>query len=202
MPRTSAQNERMRLESRARILEHALILFAQHGYQQTSVKMIAQAAGIAQGLLYNYFDSKEQVLVAIFEQSVADILESFAAAEAGGAPSERVERLLRASFGILRRNLAFWQLSYHVRMQVHVITGLREQLHTWTASIVERLERYLREAGWPQPELEAVILFATIDGVAQHYALEPEGYPLDAVLDSLIAHYRVPPGGGPNPAQP
>ncbi|HEU5090734.1 MAG TPA: TetR/AcrR family transcriptional regulator [Roseiflexaceae bacterium] len=191
----------MRAESRARILQHALALFAQHGYEQTTVKMIAQAAGVAQGLLYNYFDSKEQVLVAIFEQSVADVLESFAAAEAGGAPSERIERLLRASFGILRRNLAFWQLSYHVRMQVHVITGLREQLHTWTASIVERLERYLREAGWPQPELEAAILFATIDGVAQHFALEPQRYPLEAVMETLIVRYRVPPGGRPDDPQ-
>jgi AcrR family transcriptional regulator len=151
-------------------------------------------------LLYNYFDGKEQVLVAIFEQSVADVLESFAAAEAG-ASSERIERLLRASFGILLRNLAFWQLSYHVRMQVHVITGLREQLHTWTASIVERLERYLREAGWPQPELEAAILFATIDGVAQHFALEPQRYPLEAVMETLIVRYRVPPGGRPDDPQ-
>jgi hypothetical protein len=86
-------------------------------------------------------------------------------------------------------------------MQVHVITGLREQLHTWTASIVERLERYLREAGWPQPELEAAILFATIDGVAQHFALEPQRYPLEAVMETLIVRYRVPPGGRPDDPQ-
>jgi AcrR family transcriptional regulator len=191
MPRTTQQNERMRAESRSRIITHALRLFARHGYEQTSVRMIAQAAGIAQGLLYNYFESKEQLLVAIFERSITDVQESFAIAEAEGRPEERIERLVRASFEIVRRNLEFWQLSYHVRMQVGVIQGLGEQLQAWTAAICQRLERYLRAAGVQQPELEAMLLFALLDGVSQHYALDPAHYPLADLTELIISKYRA-----------
>jgi AcrR family transcriptional regulator len=189
MPRSAEENDRIRTESRARILATALRLFARHGYEQTSIRMIAQAAGIAQGLLYNYFAGKEELLLALFEQSIADVMESFAAAETS-QPNQQIEDLIRASFAIVRRNLEFWQLSYHIRMQIAVIAGLGEHLHTWTSAIHSQLETYFRDTGAEQPQIEAAILFALIDGVSQHYALDPEHYPLDAVAEALIARYR------------
>jgi hypothetical protein len=55
------------------------------------------------------------------------------------------------------------------------------------------LERYLKRAGWPRPALEASLLFAQIDGLHQHYVLDPDHYPLDALIDTLAARYSAPP---------
>ena len=185
-PRTPRQNERLRAASREKMVEHALRLFATHGYERTSVKMIAEAAGVSQGLLYNYFEGKDALLRAIFEASMADVRASFAAAEAEPDPRRRVEVLLRESFAILRGNIHFWRLSYGVRMQATVLEALGgESLQGWTAAIRATLERYLRDAGVPDAELEAAILFALIDGVSQHYVLDPEHYPLDAVAERI-----------------
>lgn len=189
-PRSEALNERMRAESRAKIIEHALRLFATQGYDRTSVRMIAGAAGIAQGLLYNYFESKEQLLREIFEQSMRDVQESFAEAEAAGPPEERTEQLIRASFRVLRRNEHFWRLSYGVRMQASVLAALGGEVPRWTESIHRTLEGYFREAGAAEPAREAAILFALIDGVSQHYVLDPESYPLDAITERIVEIYR------------
>ncbi|HEU0054903.1 MAG TPA: TetR/AcrR family transcriptional regulator [Longimicrobium sp.] len=189
-PRTPQQNERLRAASREKIVEHALRLFATHGYERTSVKMIAEAAGVSQGLLYNYFEGKDALLRAIFEASMEDVRASFAAAEAEPDPRRRVEALLRGSFAIVRRNLHFWRLSYGVRMQAGVLEALGgARLQEWTAAIRATLERYLRDAGVPDPGLEAAILFALIDGVSQHYVLDPDNYPLDEVMARIIARY-------------
>lgn len=187
-PRTAEQNEQIRADSRRRIIDAALALFAEHGYERTSVRMIADAAGISQGLLYNYFDGKQALLRAIFEQSVADVRASFALADAV-PPAERLERLVRGSFEILRQNLAFWRLSYGVRMQPAVLAGLGPELQEWTAAIRRRLHAYLRDAGVPRPDVEAAVLFALIDGISQHYVLDPDHYPLDAVIELVIARY-------------
>ena len=187
-PRTAEQNEQIRASSRRRILEHALALFAEHGYERTSVRMIAEAAGMSQGLLYNYFDGKQALLHAIFEESVADVRASFALADAA-PPPERLERLIRGSFEILRRNLAFWRLSYGVRMQPAVLEGLGPELHEWTAAIRRTLHGYLRDAGVPRPDIEAAALFALIDGISQHYVLDPDRYPLEAVTELVVARY-------------
>jgi len=188
-PRSAATNERLRSESRARIIEHALALFAEHGYDGTTIKMIADSAGISQGLIYAHFASKDALLVEIFEQSMRDVQESFAIADGAGTPRERLERLIRGSFEVLRRNERFWRLSYGVRMQPAVLQGLGDSVGGWLTFIHGTLERYLREAGVPDAQLEAAILFALIDGVSQHYVLDPDAYPLGAVADRIVARY-------------
>jgi AcrR family transcriptional regulator len=189
-PRAEWLNQRLREESRARIIEHALRLFGAHGYDRTTIKRIAEAAEISQGLIYRYFESKDALLQAIFEQSMADVRASFAAAAGEAEPKARIERLIRASFEILQQNELFWRLSYGVRMQASVLEGLGEQVAQWTNEIQSVLEEFLRAAGEPEPEVEAAVLFALIDGVSQHYVLSPDRYPLEAVIERIVAEYR------------
>jgi AcrR family transcriptional regulator len=190
-PRTAEQNEQVKAVTRKRIVDAALGLFAEHGYEGTSVRMIADQAGLSIGLLYNYFDGKQALLQALFEESMADVRQSFARADAVPA-TERLEQLIRGSFEILRGNLTFWRLSYGVRMQPAVLAGLGRDLHQWTATILRTLEGYLRDAGVAHPDVEATVLFAVIDGVSQHYVLDPERYPLEAVIELVVARYAKP----------
>lgn len=187
-PRTDAQNEAIRAATRARIIDAALTLFAQHGYAGATIKQIAQAAGMAQGLLYNYFPSKEHLLLAIFQQSMADVRESFALAESA-PPAERAAALIRAAFALIRRNQRFWRLSYASRAQAPVLAALGLDLSAWTAEIRSVTARYAADAGMGDPTIEGAILFALIDGVSQHYILEPDTYPLDAVEQRLLERY-------------
>lgn len=190
MPRTIEQNQELRDESRTRIMHAALTLFARQGFERTTVRMIAEEAGISQGLMYNYFSSKHDLLRAIFEQSMRDVTESFAIAEAEPDPQQRIQRLVTAAFVIVRRHREFWQLSYGVRMQPEVLAGLGDALPAWTSSITHTLEGYFQDAGAAHPRIEAAILFALIDGVAQHYVLDPEHYPLDEVAKAILVRYQ------------
>lgn len=191
-PRTAEQNQALREESRARIIAAALRLFGTHGYERTTVRMIAEEAGVAQGLMYQHFAGKEELLRAIFQQSIQDVYTSFAEAEAGDPGEPPVARIIRAAFAVLQRRLDFWRLSYGVRMQQSVLEALGGAVPDWSQTIRATLERALRAAGAPRPEVEAAILFATIDGVAQHYVLDPAHYPLDAVVEALVERYSAP----------
>lgn len=189
-------------ESRERILGSALRLIGEHGYQATSVRMIAEGAGVAQGLLYNYYDGKEALLRAIFERGAAQVGESIGAAASGATPAEGLERLIRGAFVLVRENLSFWRLTYQVRLQRGVLEGLGEVVTAWSESVRAELEWLLAAAGARLPALEARLLFAAIDGVAQHYALDPEGYPLEAVADALVERFVPVPAGGVKEAPP
>ncbi len=187
-PRTEEQNELLRSAARARILDAALTLFGRHGYEGTTVKQIAQEAGVAQGLLYNYFQSKEHLLAEIFQQSMADVRESFAMAERA-APAGRVAALIRSAFAVVRRNERFWRLSYASRAQIPVLAALGVDMAAWSDEIRATLARYFRAVGAASPEIEAAVLFALIDGVSQHYVLAPERYPLAEVELLLLERY-------------
>lgn len=188
-PRTEQQNQVLRDESRAKIITAALHLFGAHGYERTTVRQIAEAAGVAQGLLYSHFASKDDLLRVIFQQSVQHVFASFALAEAGDPSRSPVARIIVAAFVVLRENRNFWRLSYGVRMQQSVLATLGPELTDWTAAIRTTLEQALGQSGLPQPTIEAAILFATIDGIAQHYVLDPEHYPLNAVVEALTLRY-------------
>jgi len=190
MPRSAAANQSVREATRNRLITHALRLFGERGYASTPVSAIAASAGVSQGLLYHYFPGKTELLIAIFEESLRDVRESWTRADAEPDPRRRLAALLRTIAALIRERRDFWALSYGVRMQREVLVSLEPVLQPWVREINERLRRYLRDAGGPDSELEALLLFAQIDGLAQHYVLDPARYPLDAAIERLIQHYQ------------
>jgi TetR/AcrR family fatty acid metabolism transcriptional regulator len=69
------------------ILDAAVRVFAARGYHTSRVGDIAEEAGIAHGLLYHYFSSKEEVLETVFRENWTELLEAFARIEASEATS-------------------------------------------------------------------------------------------------------------------
>lgn len=73
-------------DKRRVILDAAVRVFARKGYHTCRVGDIAGEAGIAHGLLYHYFASKEEVLATIFRENWRDLLATFARIEESGEP--------------------------------------------------------------------------------------------------------------------
>jgi TetR/AcrR family transcriptional regulator, fatty acid metabolism regulator protein len=80
--RSIAQEDKRRL-----ILAAAVRVFARRGYHGSRVGDIAEEAGVAHGLLYHYFSSKEQVLQTVFRENWGELLERFRAVEAADEPA-------------------------------------------------------------------------------------------------------------------
>jgi AcrR family transcriptional regulator len=80
--RSTAQEEKRRI-----ILDAAVRVFARKGYHTSRVGDIAEDAGIAHGLLYHYFSSKEQVLETVFRENWSELLEVFRRIEASDEPA-------------------------------------------------------------------------------------------------------------------
>jgi TetR/AcrR family transcriptional regulator, fatty acid metabolism regulator protein len=74
-------------EKRKRILDAAVRVFADHGYHGSRVADIAADAGVAHGLLYHYFASKDDVLRTIFVENWGDLVARFRAVEASEEPA-------------------------------------------------------------------------------------------------------------------
>jgi AcrR family transcriptional regulator len=74
-------------DKRKRILEAAVRVFAEHGYHGSRVGDIAEDAGVAHGLLYHYFASKEDVLQTIFLENWGQLLARFRAVEESREPA-------------------------------------------------------------------------------------------------------------------
>jgi AcrR family transcriptional regulator len=202
MPRTARQNQEMRAESQRRLLDAARRTFARLGYDRATVRDIAEEAGVAQGLLYNYFRSKDDLLREVFREGARDVAEAFGAGAAGGTAPEQLERVIRRSFEIVQDRRDFWQLSYMLRHQPRTAEVLGDELPTWTAGVGAELERLLREIGHRDAPALARVLFGAIDGVAQHYVMAPQDYPLRPAVECLVRQFCERPTEPPAGADP
>jgi AcrR family transcriptional regulator len=70
---TGSRRKRRSLEFRDRLLRSALALFAKKGYADTTVEDITEAADVGKGTFFNYFPSKEHVLVGFAEMQLAKL---------------------------------------------------------------------------------------------------------------------------------
>jgi len=73
---------------RAQLVSAAAALMGEHGVANTPVSAIVEAAGVAQGTFYLYFDSKDDVLVAVAERVAEGVIEAAEAALDTDAPAE------------------------------------------------------------------------------------------------------------------
>src|SRR4029077_10210270 len=90
---------------RADVVQLAGELFAQKGYRATTVREIADAAGILSGSLYHHFDSKESIGDEILSGFINDVLTDYRAAVAsGGSPREVLEQIVRSTSQTLARH--------------------------------------------------------------------------------------------------
>lgn len=85
----SAQKRNIAAEKRTLILDSAVTIFARKGYHGTRISDIAKEAGIAYGLVYHYFKSKEEILLSIFRERWDMLVSWIETVSDGDAPVEK-----------------------------------------------------------------------------------------------------------------
>ena len=82
-------------DKRERILSAAEIIFARHGFFAAKVSDVAKEAGVADGTIYLYFKSKDDLLISLFERRMLELTEALQAAIAGKPPREQLRSFIR-----------------------------------------------------------------------------------------------------------
>ncbi|MGW2937375.1 TetR/AcrR family transcriptional regulator [Streptomyces sp. NPDC055722] len=169
--------------TRDSILEAAREEFSERGYEKTSVRGIAKAAGVDSALVHHYFGTKEQVFEAAIEVAFAPAMSAPDAIAQG--PEEGVgERLTRFVLGI-------WE---NPTTRTPLLAILRSAVNNESAAAVFRrlvatqlLRRVAGQLDMPEPELRAELAAAQLVGVAMlRYVVKVE--PLaSADLEQLVA---------------
>jgi TetR/AcrR family transcriptional regulator, cholesterol catabolism regulator len=87
---------------RAELLDHALALFLERGYENVSLNDLLVATGTAKGAFYHYFPSKEALVTALAERSAAQAFQALRPvfAEPGKNALDRLNAGLRASYQV------------------------------------------------------------------------------------------------------
>lgn len=190
MPRTKEQFEIIRKESKKKILDAALQVFAEDGYKTATIASIAKTAGISQGLLYNYFKSKEEVLNELIMGMLQAMITEFDMISPGKKFTRKVMvEFINTSIDIVLERPQFWKLYFSIFVQPDVLSMLYEKMMKLSEPYMKAFFEYFKAKGEQDPVTMMRYFSAVIDGVQMHCMLDPKTFPVDKVKKLIIKQF-------------
>jgi AcrR family transcriptional regulator len=127
-----------RAEREQQILDAAIAVFGERGYQAASMDQVAERIGVTKPVLYTHFGSKDGLLLACITRARAELLEVTSTAAASAAdPEEMLRRGTRAFFDYLQRNAPAWMLLYsESSVAGEALEGIRAQQTDFIAALL------------------------------------------------------------------
>jgi len=164
-------------DKRERILRAAVKVFAKKGFFASRVSEIAKAAGVADGTIYLYFKSKDEVLTSLFEDRMSrllDVMRTEIAAQESA--SDRIRRLIELQLGLLEgeRDLAE-VVTVNLRQSTKLLKQYAARRFTEYLELIANVIAEGQQRGELRsdvsPRIVARAIFGALDGIALTWAL-------------------------------
>lgn len=161
------------------IRQAAIRVFAREGFHQARMETIAHEAGVAVGTIYNYFDSKEKVLLSIFKAEFEERVHFYKELrESGLSIPEQIQRILQAHFSLLSERKELAQLL--LRERFNLSKGFKNKVLDLYREMLQQIEVVIRE-GVEQgrvrscnPRIIAPALLGVVQSISACGMLYPE----------------------------
>ncbi|MFQ5612818.1 MAG: TetR/AcrR family transcriptional regulator [Anaerolineae bacterium] len=193
-PRTKEQTAHVRQARRRQLLDAARQVFSQKGFSATNVSDVAAAAGVSQGTIYLYFDSKDDLFMATFEAWIETCVyqayaESDLSAETAAgwlrAFADSAAQMMATSAEFLPVQMEFW--SHLLRNE-----AIRERFRQLFAELRTFLGQIIQagiDGGEFRPvdaEALAAIAIAVYDGLILQWLADPEELDWERTSRTLV----------------
>jgi AcrR family transcriptional regulator len=176
-----------------RILAAAVALFAEKGFDATSVQEVVDRAAVTKGAMYHYFRSKDDLLYEIYHGLIGRQLADLDRILATGAPPPRAIREIIASLvettTARLEEAAIFSREMH-RLEEGRMAALRAERRRYHESFRDLVARGQREGGFAgvaSAETVTLIVFGIVNQLPQWY--RPEGPKTPAQLADEIADF-------------
>lgn len=146
-PPAAAPRTRLSREARnAQVLDVAEALFAEHGFEGTSMEDIARAAGVTRPVVYAHYPNKDEIFLACVRRARAEleagIREPEIMIEAGASAEVVMERAGEVFFSLLERDPRRWMVLFNP--SIALSPTLSEQLTEMRTHTIARIAEMLR----------------------------------------------------------
>jgi AcrR family transcriptional regulator len=156
-------------DTRSRLRQLALKLFAEQGYEKTSLREIAEQLGVTKAALYYYFKSKEDIVRSLVEDYVADLDELIAWAKAQPrTPNTRAE-IVRRYLHVVATGAEVFRMLHQNQAAVSGLANAKERGELFKERM-DALVELLTEPGAPlRDQIRAASCLMSVSFCCMHY---------------------------------
>lgn len=188
-PRSPEQFAEIREERRHQILDAALHVFAEDSYHGSSMAAVAKKAKISKGLIYNYFKSKEEILVSLVVDVFDEVMEHLHLDPDVVLDKAGFITVIEKSVDEVVKNPQRWKLYMSLSFQPDVTPILMQQMMPKIQPFMVQLTNYFISKGHEDPMTVMRYYSAVLDGVQMHILMDPENFPVEKVKQMMIDQF-------------
>ncbi len=189
MPKGIPLTEEDQNRRRHEVFDVSMALFLNKGFHETSMQEIAAAAGMGKSTLYDYFESKDEILISFVEDAIYDLAEQVRQiVKQDGPATGKLRQVLRVHLEYLLANKEFFnKLSFEVqRLDLNSQRRIQVQRHAYQDLICKLIEEAIQAGEFRpvNPLLATRTLLVLLTPAV--YTSRPTGTPeqmMDEVLD-------------------
>ena len=164
-------------------------MFAEDSYHGASMAAVAKRAGISKGLIYNYFKSKEEILISLVVDVFDEVIEHMDLNPEEPITRESFIRVIEKSIDEVVKNPQRWKLYTSMAFQPDVMPILMEQMMPKIQPFMILMNNYFTEKGHEDPMTVMRYYSAVMDGVQMHILMDPENFPVEKVKQMMIDQF-------------
>ena len=191
-PTGGAKQSAASLARRADIIAAAIRVIARDGIRACTVSALERETSFARGHFTYHVRSKEEIIGLAFATVGADWIATQARAAADAAGAARLEQRIRAAVAWVQKRPAYFLCLMNFRVEMMRDASLfplapQFRAQIWDVSAEMIREGVVTDEFHPRtdPAIEARILFATIDGMLMHSAMDPDYCPREELADRI-----------------
>ena len=193
--RTNGQARAAVSDKREAILRAATKVFAGKGFFNSKVADIAKEAGIADGTVYLYFKSKDEILHSVFDRAMAEFIaegkKELAELDDPKAKLQRIAELHLEKLGADRDMAIVFQVELRGStkfMQEFSGGGFADYLEIIRETIAEGQKKGVFCKDF-KPIIAAKILYGALDEMVTNWILSPKSYPLKPLANEVLKYF-------------
>lgn len=174
------------------ILDAALKVFAEHGYFGSQVSRIARQAGVADGTIYLYFESKEDILVSLFREKLGALIAKFHDHIADDDPADiALRKICEIHYTELEANvdlakvtqIELRQSSLDLRHEIGQV--LKPYIQLIESILIRGMKQGVFRSGI-DTKVTRLLVFGAMDEVVTSWLISGHKYSLAAQADSTL----------------
>jgi AcrR family transcriptional regulator len=185
----NARRRRSREETRQKLLDAALHVFARNGYERATVDEIVREAGFSKGAFYVHFETKEDLFWEMLEERISAQQEMFRQRiDPSVSVAENERRILEQAFNMSAHPLGpavILEFTAHGMRDEKVREQLSKMYESWHTFVTETLKAG-QDLGIVRKDVDLALLASTIMALFEGSMIQSHFAPADLRLDRKV----------------
>lgn len=193
MPKGIPLTEEELAKRRHEIFHQVVSVFVKKGFHETSMREIAESAGLGKSTLYDYFKTKDEILLYFFEDQIVELTEAAQKIALQNIPAdERLRQVMKTHLEFLQANKSlFMKLSLEAqRLKLESQKEIQKKRHAYQDLVRGLIEEGIREGAFRKvdPLLAARMLINTLAPVV--YTSRPTGTVQEMMEETMDVFFK------------